>query len=122
MTTEQTTATQDAGLDSPPRLPGEIRAIVNDYLMLAGLKAQMTISVVLRLLILAIVAALALVSAWIALSAAAGFALISMGVNASLAILCIVAANLVIAAACWMRIRRLNQWFSWAADTHRGES
>lgn len=121
MNNEQTTATQDADLNSPPRLPGEIRAIVNDYLVLAGLKAQMAVSVGLRLLILAIVAALALVSAWIALMVAATFALISLGMAAGLAILCMVAANLLIAFACWLRIRHLNQWFGWPADHSRGE-
>lgn len=112
----------DVNPEDPATLAVEIRAVAHDYLVLAGLKAQMAISVGLRLLIVAIITALALVSAWLSLIGAFSLGLIRLGLTPEVAMLCLATANLLIASAGWFRIRQLNHWFGWPTDNTRGDS
>ena len=113
MTDEQTADRPDVNNSDPPKLTTDLKAIVRDYLELAQLRMQLAVSVGLRLFIVAIIAALALVSAWLALMGAVTLGLIRAGLAPEAAMLCLAAANVLIAWYCWNRLHRLSQWLNW---------
>ena len=122
MTDEQTAETPDVKNSDPPKLTADLKAIARDYLELAKLRMQLAVSVGLRLFIIAIVAALALVSAWLALMGAVTLGLIRIGMPPEGAMLCLTAANVLIAWYCWNRLQRLSQWLDWTKDEPGGDS
>jgi hypothetical protein len=114
MTDQQTAETPDVNSSDPPKLTADLKAMAQDYLELAKLRMQLAVSVGLRLFIVAIIAALALVSAWLALMGAVTLGLIRQGMPPEGAMLCLAAANVLIAWYCWHRLQRLSQWLDWS--------
>ena len=97
------------------RLLGEFRELAHDHLELATLETRLSVTALVRMAVISIFLALVLVSAWLALVGSAALGLVSVGVAPVLAMLLLAVANLLIALAGWLRIRRLSQWLGWAA-------
>lgn len=114
-------AGDDASPSSAPpdegmaRLIRELRGLADDYLALAALEARLSVDTVLRMVILAIVTGILLVSAWLALVGAAVMGLIGLGLSPALAMLLAAAASLLIALAGWRRIRHQGLTLGWPA-------
>jgi len=97
------------------RLMRELRGLAHDYLALATLEARLTVDTVLRMVILAIVTAVLLVSAWLALVGAAVLGLIGLGLAPALAMLVPAVASLLLALFGWRRIRHQGLSLGWPA-------
>jgi len=96
-------------------LSHELRALAHDHLELVVLETRLLLRKVLTMAVIAIFGALILSSAWLALIAAAGFALIAAGIAPAVAMLLLAAANLLVALACWMLIRHQSNRLGWPA-------
>lgn len=96
-------------------LTHELRGMLGDHLELAILETRLTVSTVLRMVIIAIVAAVVLVSAWLALIGSAVLALISLGLAPAIAMLLLVVANLFLGFLCWLGLRRKSHSIGWPA-------
>lgn len=93
----------------------ELRALARDHLELVALETRLLLRKVLTMAVIAIFGALILSSAWLALIAAAGIALIGAGIAPAVAMLLLAAANLLVAFGCWMLIRRQSNRLGWPA-------
>ena len=111
------TASPSLGLpeEGTARLMRELGGLAHDYLALATLEARLSVHTVLRMVILAIVTAVLIVSAWLALVGAAVLGLIGLGLAPSLAMLLPAVASLLLALAGWRRIRRHGLSLGWPA-------
>ena len=116
-TTANATASPSSGVPygNMSQLASEFRELAHDHLELAALETRLAVSTVLRMATIAIVTALVLASAWLALAGSAALALIGTGMTPALAMLCLAAANLVLAFFGWMHIRQLSNWLGWPA-------
>lgn len=111
------TASPSPGLpdEGVGRLIREFRGLAHDYLALAALEARLSVDTVLRMVILAIVSAILLASAWLTLVGAAVLGLIRLGLAPALAMLLAAVASLLMALAGWRRIRYQAGTLGWPA-------
>lgn len=84
----------------------EVGGLVHDHLELATLESRLLIRRIIMMAMLAVFAALVLVSAWLALAGAAVFMLIDLGLAPALAMLLVAAANVLLAFGAWLLLRR----------------
>ncbi len=97
----------DAGLlDEAKSLWQDLRGLVHDQLTLAALETKLAGKSLVTMVAAGVMVAVLLVSAWLGLLGAVVLWLISSGVVASLAMLLMVAANLVMAWVLYQVIRR----------------
>lgn len=86
----------------------EVRGLVHDHLELATLESRLLVRRVINMLMIAVFAALVLVSAWIALTGAAVFILINFGVAPAMAMTLIAVANALLALGGWLLLRHIS--------------
>lgn len=101
--------------DEVIRLSNEMRELVHDQLELVTLETRQCINSLLSMAVIAIVAAVLLVSTWLALVGAGIMGLINLGLAPSLGMLLMAAANLVLALLGWMMIRQKSSNLGWPA-------
>lgn len=110
---------------SPPSGPGLLRqlsalraewlGLLHDVLHLAELETRRNGQYLFRILVLALAAALLLVSAWLTLLAGVALGAIQAGMPPFLAVLLVVAANLLLALGCVRHSAELAGGIGWAA-------
>lgn len=93
----------------------ELRGLVHDHLELATLESRLFIRHVLRMAVIAIFAALVLTGAWFALTGAAVFVLINLGVAPAIAMALLAATNVLLALGAWVLLRRTSARLGWPA-------
>ena len=96
-------------------LARELRELGRDHLELATLETRLVVNTALRMVIVGIVTALMLASAWLSLVGAAALWLISIGLQPALALLILSVANVFLALVGWQYIKHLNQGLGWPA-------
>lgn len=97
------------------QLTQELRALAHDHIELATLETRLAFLSALKMAIVAIVSAIALVGVWLALMGAAALALISLGLAPVLAMLLVAAANLLLAFVGWLYVRKKSRSLGWPA-------
>lgn len=97
------------------RLTNELRELAHDHLELAKLETRLSVITALRMVIVSIVSAIVLVSAWLALVGSAVFGLIGVGVAPVFAMLFLAAANVLLAFVGWLLIKRQSRSLGWSA-------
>lgn len=85
----------------------EVRGLVHDHLELATLESRLLVRRVLNMLMIAVFSALVMVSAWIALTGAAVFILINIGIAPAMAMALIAVANALLALGGWLMLRHI---------------
>lgn len=93
----------------------ELRELAHDHLALATLEARLSVTTLLRMVVIAIGTALVLVSAWLGLIGAAALALIGSGLAPVAAMLLVAMVNLLLAVAGWLLTRHISRWLGWPA-------
>ena len=93
----------------------ELLGHVHDSLHLAALETRLAAQSLVTMLAAAVVVAVLLVSAWLGLVCAAVLALMGTGVDASIAVLIGVLANLLVALLLCALIQRKSKHLRWAA-------
>ena len=102
--------TQPGLLDEARSLFTEVRGLAQDRLKLAALETRLAGQSVVRMLIAGVVAAVMVISAWLALVGMAVVALIVYGGLSAIAALGIAAAvNLAVAAGLYFAIRKMSE-------------
>jgi hypothetical protein len=96
-------------------LSRELRELAHDQLELATLETRLSIRSLLAMAVIAIVAALLLVTAWLALVGAAALGLIHAGFSPVLTMLLLAAASVLLAFGGWLLIRRKSGKLGWPA-------
>ena len=96
-------------------LARELRGLVHDHLELATLETRACIRRVLRMAMIAVFSALALASAWLALTGAAVFVLMHLGVAPAMAMVLLAAANLLLTVCGWLLLERTSARLGWPA-------
>jgi uncharacterized membrane protein YqjE len=96
-------------------LAHELRGLVHDHLELVTLETRLCIHNLLRMTVIAVFSALVLASAWLALTGAAVFVLITHGVTPAMAMALLAAVNLVAALGGWMLLRHTSRRLGWPA-------
>ncbi|MFU8896157.1 MAG: phage holin family protein [Gammaproteobacteria bacterium] len=94
-------------------LARELRGLVHDHLELATLETRLCIHNVLRMTVIAAFSALVLAAAWVALSGAAAFLLIDLGVAPATAMALLAAVNLSVAIGGWLLLRYTSARLGW---------
>jgi hypothetical protein len=94
-------------------LAREFRGLVHDHLELATLETRLCFHNALRMAVIAVFSALVLAGAWFALSGAAAFVLIEMGLAPALAMALLAAANLLVGFAGWLLLRHTSAQLGW---------
>jgi uncharacterized membrane protein YqjE len=84
----------------------EVRGLVHDQIELATLESRLLIQRVLRMAMIAVFSALVLAGAWFALTGAAVFVLISLGVAPAMAMALLAGASVLLALGAWLLLRR----------------
>jgi|ERR1043166_1464741 uncharacterized membrane protein YqjE len=102
-------------LESALLLWDELRAIVHDQFQIVVLEARQAASRLVTLLVLAVVAALLFVTAWLGAVAGMIYWMIALGVPWSVAVVGGVAANLIAACVVVLRIRGISDRHIFAA-------
>lgn len=97
------------------RLSNEVRELVHDQIELATLETRLVVNNVLSMAVIAIVAAVLLVSTWLALVGAGLLGLVKIGLEPTVAMLLMAAANFVLALLGWMMLRRRSANLGWPA-------
>ncbi len=97
------------------RIAHELRELAHDHLELAALETRLSVNTALRMVIIAVVTAVMIASAWLALVSAAALGLIAIGLAPAFAMLLLVAANLLLAFIGWQRIRHQSLSLGWPA-------
>jgi len=93
----------------------ELRELAHDHFELAVLETRLSVDTALRMVIVAVVTAVMIVTAWLALVGSAALALIAIGLAPAFAILLLAAANLLLAFIGWQRIRHQSLSLGWPA-------
>ncbi len=93
----------------------ELRAMVHDELTLAALETKLAGRSLVTMIAAGVMVGVLLVSAWLGLMGAAVLWLVSIGVVASIALLVVVAANLVFAVILYEVIRRQSRHLQFPA-------
>jgi uncharacterized membrane protein YqjE len=100
-------APSDPGLlENVQALWHELRGLAHDHLQLAALETQRAGKSLVNMVVYAVAAAILLVSAWLGLMGAGVLWLIANGLNASVALLLVVALNIAAAFVLFTMIRR----------------
>jgi hypothetical protein len=94
-------------------LAREVRGLVHDHIELATLESRLLIRRVLMMAMIAIFSALVVASTWFALTGAAVFILISLGVAPATAMALLAAANMLLALGGWLLLRRTSARLGW---------
>jgi hypothetical protein len=94
-------------------LARELRGLVHDHLELATLETRLCFHNVLRMTVIAVFSALVLAAAWFALSGAAAFVLIELGIAPAVAMALLAAANMLVAAGGWLLLRHTSARLGW---------
>lgn len=97
------------------RLSNEVRELVHDQLELVTLETRLVVNTLVSMAVIAIVAAVLLVSTWLALVGAGIMGLVSMGLAPTVGMLLMAAANLVLALLGWMMLRHKSGNLGWPA-------
>lgn len=97
------------------QLTQDLRGLAHDLIELITLEARHSVNTLLRMGVISIISAVALVSTWLALLGSAGLGLVGIGLSPAIAMLLIAAANLLLALAGWLRVRHLSHWLGWSA-------
>lgn len=97
------------------RFTHELRELAHDHLELAVLETRLSARTALRMAIVAIVTAIVLVSAWLALVGSMVLGLIGIGLVPAVAMLLLATANVLLAVAGWLWIRRGALSLGWPA-------
>ena len=106
----------DAPDFSVHRLVHEFRELAHDHLELATLEARLSINMLLRMLVVSLLTAILLASAWWAMVSAAAIGLINMGLAPVWALMLLGAANLLLALLGWLWTRRMSHGLGWPAS------
>jgi hypothetical protein len=96
-------------------LARELRGLVHDHLELATLESRLLLRRVLMMATIAVFSALVLAGAWFALTGAAVFVLIGLGVAPAMAMALVAAANVLLAFVAWLLLRRISAQLGWPA-------
>jgi uncharacterized membrane protein YqjE len=96
-------------------LAREFRGLLHDHLELAALETRLCIHNLLRMTVIAIFSALVLAGAWFALSGAAAFVLIDLGLAPAMAMAMLAVANLLLALAGWLLLKHTSARLGWPA-------
>lgn len=96
-------------------LANELRGLVHDHLELVTLETRLCIHNVLRMAMIAIFSGLVLAGAWFALTGAAVFVLINLGVAPAMAMVVLAAANVLLALGGWQLLRHTSARLGWPA-------
>ena len=96
-------------------LAHEVRGLVHDHIELATLESRLIVHRVLMMAMIAVFSALVLASAWFALTGAVVFVLIHLGVAPAIAMALLAAANVLLALAGWLLLRRTSARLGWPA-------
>lgn len=105
-----TAAPHDPGfLENASGLWDDLRGLAHDHLQLAALETQRAGKSLVDMVIYAVAAAILVVTAWLGLMAAGVLWLIDFGLNASLALLLVVALNIAAACILLVMIRRSSE-------------
>lgn len=97
------------------RVVRELRGLVHDHVELVTLETRLCFHNILKMLVIAILAALVLAGAWFALTGAGVFLLIEAGLAPALAMALLAVANVVLAIVGWLLIRRTSARLGWPA-------
>jgi hypothetical protein len=125
LTTEAIAAPPLAAPEIPVQAPGvidgvivltrELRELLHDQLELAVLETRLCLDGVIRMVVIAVVTAVLLVSTWLALIGAGLLALIGIGLTPAIALALLAAANLLLALCGWFLIRHTGSNLGWPA-------
>lgn len=96
-------------------LASEVRGLVHDHIELATLESRLLIRRVLMMAMIAVFSALVLASAWLALTGAAVFVLIQLGIAPAMAMALLAAVNVLIALGGLLLLRRTSARLGWPA-------
>jgi hypothetical protein len=94
-------------------LAREFRGLVHDHLELATLETRLCFHNLLKMTVITVFSALVLAGAWFALSGAAAYVLIDLGLAPALAMAALAAANLLVAAGGWLLFTRISARLGW---------
>lgn len=116
VTAREATSPGPVGLgENMGQLVHEFRELAHDLIELGTLEARHSVNTLLRMGVISIITAVALVSTWLALLGSAGLGLVSIGLSPAIAMLMIAAANLLLALIGWLKVRHLSHWLGWPA-------
>ncbi len=115
VTAPDTTTPSPGVVEDMIRITHELRELAHDHLELAILETRLSVNYALTMTVIAIVAAVLLVSTWLALIGAAALGLISAGLTPAVAMLLLAAGNLLLALVAWGLIRRRSGKLGWPA-------
>lgn len=93
----------------------ELRGLVHDHVELVTLETRLCFHNLLKMMVIAILAALVLAGAWFSLLGAGVFVLIEAGLAPALAMAVLAVANVLLAIGSWMLIRRTSARLGWPA-------
>ena len=96
-------------------LAREVRGLVHDHIELATLESRLLIRRVLMMAVIAVFSALVLASAWFALTGAAVFVVIHLGVEPAMAMALLAVVNVLIALGGLLLLRRTSARLGWPA-------
>lgn len=96
-------------------LARDLRGLVHDHIELVTLETRLCIHNLLKMTVLAVLAALVLAGAWFALTGAAIFMLISAGIAPALSMVLLAAANVSLALGSWLLVKRTSARLGWPA-------
>jgi hypothetical protein len=96
-------------------LAREVRGLVHDHLELATLESRLVLRRVLMMATIAVFSALVLAGAWFALTGAAVFVVINLGVAPAVAMALLALANVLLALGGWLVLRRTGARLGWPA-------
>lgn len=114
-------ATSDASASPPDlgdhaaSLANELRGLVHDHLELVTLETRLCIHNLLRMVVIAVLSALVLAGAWFALTGAAVFVLISVGIAPAVAMALLALANVLLALGGWLLLKHTSARLGWPA-------
>jgi hypothetical protein len=94
-------------------LAREFRGLLHDHLELATLETRLCFHNVLRMAVISVFSALVLAGVWFALTGAAAFVLVDLGVAPAVTMASLAAANLLVAASGWLLLKRTSARLGW---------
>lgn len=97
------------------RMMREIRELAHDHIELVTLETRFSINTVLRMALVTMVSAIALVSGLLAMLGATALSLIAIGLAPALAMLLVAAVNFLLAFTFWSKVKRMSDRLGWPA-------
>ncbi|MGY6554331.1 MAG: phage holin family protein [Wenzhouxiangella sp.] len=92
-----------------------IRELAHDHIELVTLETRFSINTMLKMALVTIVSAIALISGLLAMLGAAALTLIAVGLAPALAMLLVAAVNFLLAFTFWSKVRRMSHRIGWPA-------